>query len=90
MRERIFDARVTSMNGVHEDGPMGVHGRGMALFSIRQNTLSSEVVASGLQLGSAFRVTVDTDALPERADQSTWPQTAKDEEGALSCVRGPP
>lgn len=89
MRERIFDARVTSKLESMKMDRWGVHGRGMALFSIRQNTLSSEVVASGLKLGSAFRVTVDTDALPERADQSTWPQTAKDEEGALSCVRGP-
>ena len=90
MRERIFDARVTSKLESMKMDRWGVHGRGMALFSIRQNTLSSEVVASGLKLGfPAFRVTVDTDALPERADQSTWPQTAKDEEGALSCVRGP-
>ena len=89
MRERIFDARVTSKLETMKMDRWGVHGRGMALFSIRQNTLSSQVVASGPNMGTSIRVTADTDALSERADQSTWPQTAKDESGVLSCVRGP-
>ena len=75
MRERIFDARVTSKLETMKMDRWGVHGRGMALFSIRQNTLSSQVVASGPNMGTSIRVTADTDALSERADQSTWPQT---------------
>ena len=89
MRERIFDARVTSKLESMKMDRWGVHGRGMALFSIRQNCQSSELVASGLNLGSSFRIVADTSTLPERTDQSTWPQTAKDDAGVLSCVRGP-
>lgn len=89
MRERIFDARVTSKLESMKMDRWGVHGRGMALFSIRQNTRSSRVVASGVNLGSSFCIVADTNTLPERADQSTWPQTAKDEQGVLACVRGP-
>lgn len=89
MRERIFDARVTSKLESMKMDKWGVHGRGMALFSIKQNVQSAEVVASGLKLGSSFKVIADTSQLSERADQSTWPQAAKDEDGVLACVRGP-
>ena len=61
----------------------------MALFSIRQNTQTAEVVTSAQGGGSSFRVVVDTAALGERADQSTWPTASKDEDGILSCVKGP-
>ena len=89
MREKIFEARVTSkLETMHMDR-WGVHGRGMALFSIRENTLRSCVIDSGEGLGSVFMVEVDCTSLSERADQSTWPQVARDEEGNLSCVRGP-
>ena len=67
----------------------GVHGRGMALFSIRQNVDDVEVVASGKDLGSSFKVLVNTDVLNERADQSSWPIASKDETGAYHCARGP-
>ena len=89
MRERIFDARVTSKLESMKMDRWGVHGRGMALFSIRQNADSAEVVTSAPGKGSSFRVVVDTERLHERADQSTWPHAAKDEEGVFSCVRGP-
>lgn len=89
MRERIFDARVTSKLESMKMDKWGVHGRGMALFSIKQNTQTAEVVTSGPNLGSAFKVVADTAQLSERADQSTWPQAAKDDDGVLSCVRGP-
>lgn len=89
MRERIFDARVTSKLETMKMDRWGVHGRGMALFSIRQNTRSSQVVASGSGLGSSFKVVVDTSELPERTDQSTWPQVLKNDDGDLACVRGP-
>lgn len=89
MRERIFDARVTSKLESMRMDRWGVHGRGMALFSIRQNAREARVVASGVDLGSSFRILVDTDSLPERADQSTWPHVAKGDDGVLTCVRGP-
>lgn len=89
MRERIFDARVTSKLESMKMDKWGVHGRGMALFSIKQNTISSEVVASGVGCGTSFRICANTASLSERADQSSWPQAAKDENGVLACVRGP-
>ena len=89
MQEHIFEARVTSkLETMHMDR-WGVHGRGMALFSIRENCESARVVASGEGLGSVFSVVADTDVLPERADQSTWPETAKDEEGRVVVTKGP-
>lgn len=89
MHERIFDARVTSKLESMKMDRWGVHGRGMALFSVKQNTREAYVVSSAPGLGSAFRVVVDLDELPERADQSTWPQAAKSEDGTYECVRGP-
>ena len=89
MRDRIFDARVTSKLESMRMDKWGVHGRGMALFSIRQNTQTAEVVTSVQGGGSSFRVVVDTASLGERADQSTWPTASKDEDGILSCVKGP-
>lgn len=89
MRERIFDARVTSKLETMKMDRWGVHGRGMALFSIRQNADIAEVVTSATGRGSSFRVVVDTNRLNERADQSTWPQAAKGDDGVFACVRGP-
>lgn len=89
MQERIFDARVTSKLETMKMDRWGVHGRGMALFSIKQNTRSAEVVESDVGLGSVFRVVVDTTRLKERTDQSTWPQSSKDDSGRYVCVRGP-
>lgn len=89
MQERIFDARVTSKLESMKMDRWGVHGRGMALFSIRQNVDSAAVVSSGEDLGSAFKVEVDTDRLAERADQSTWPQAVKNEDGVYVCAKGP-
>ncbi len=89
MRERIFDARVTSkLETMHVDR-WGVHGRGMALFSIRQNVSSACVVASGQDRGSSFKVTVDSNSLSERADQSTWPIASRDDDGQFACTKGP-
>ncbi|MBE6469557.1 MAG: ATP-binding protein [Coriobacteriaceae bacterium] len=89
MRERIFDARVTSKLETMRMDRWGVHGRGMALFSIRQNARTAEVVASGSDRGSSFRVLVDTETLHERADQSSWPVAERGEDGVYACSRGP-
>ena len=89
MWERVFDARVTSKLESMKMDRWGVHGRGMALFSIRQNTRRAEVVSSAPDRGSAIIVEADTSALSERADQSTWPVAARGEDGVYACVRGP-
>lgn len=89
MHERIFDARVTSKLETMKMDRWGVHGRGMALYSIRENSDEARIVTSAPGMGSSFRVVVDTERLPERADQSTWPQAARDETGAWACIRGP-
>ena len=89
MQDRIFDARVTSKLQSMKMDRWGVHGRGMALFSIKQNACEASVVTSAPGLGSSFRVIFDTDALSERADQSTWPQAVKDDESKYVCARGP-
>ncbi|MCL2402917.1 MAG: ATP-binding protein [Coriobacteriia bacterium] len=89
LANRIFEARVTSkLTSILED-EWGVHGRGMALYSITQNTSKLALCASGTGLGAAFSLEVDTDELKERADQSTWPKIERDDEGGLHCVSGP-
>ncbi len=89
MQDRVFEARVTSkLESVHMDR-WGVHGRGMALYSVKENAESAEVVSSAPGKGSSIRVIADAGRLSERADQSTWPTTGIDENGALACERGP-
>jgi len=91
MQQRVFEARVTSkLDSVHVD-KWGVHGRGMALFSIRENAQSAEVMASGTGLGSSLRVRFCTSELPERSDQSTWPTLVQgtDADEASRSFTGP-
>lgn len=89
MQDRVFEARVTSkLDSVHEDR-WGVHGRGMALFSIRANALSARVAASDVGLGTAVATQFSTARLPERAEQSAWPSVGRDENGEPAIVRGP-
>lgn len=87
LHERVFDARVTSKLDSMQMDRWGVHGRGMALFSIRENALSAQVMASEPGKGCALRVTFDVSALTERADQSTWPQLVRS--AGKETVRGP-
>lgn len=89
MHDRIFDARVTSKLESMKMDRWGVHGRGMALFSIKQNAREATVVTSAPGLGSSFQVIFDTNMLGERTDQSTWPQAVKDDSGKYVCARGP-
>lgn len=75
MHTRIFDARVTSkLDSMHMD-KWGVHGRGMALYSIKETALEASVLVSGIGLGTVINVVFDTTSVKERADQSTWPNT---------------
>ncbi|MDR1015762.1 MAG: ATP-binding protein [Coriobacteriales bacterium] len=85
----VFEPRVTSKLETMLEDEWGVHGRGMALFSIKSNTTRAYVAFSGVGLGSAFAIEADTALLPEKTDQSTFPTVARDEDGALVVVRGP-
>lgn len=89
MREAIFEPRVTSKLETMVMDQWGVHGRGMALYSIKSNSLSSRVVASGVGLGTSFEVVVDLNELSEKADQSSLPRLERDEDGEVTICRGP-
>lgn len=89
LQESVFEARVTSkLDTVHEDR-WGIHGRGMALFSIKQNAEDAHVAASLPDGGASVAVMCRCDAVPERADQSTWPTLATDDEGRQVVGSGP-
>ncbi len=88
MHENVFLPRVTSkLNTSHKDN-WGLHGRGMALFSIKQNAKSAYIKASKKDLGTALVVTTDLDSLGEKSDQSTFPSFILGE-GSQINVRGP-
>lgn len=89
MHERIFEPRVTSKLETMVMDKWGVHGRGMALYSIKANTDEAQVAVSGLELGSSLVVRADLDELAEKTDQSSMPVIAKDEDGGLVVVSGP-
>lgn len=89
MHRLIFEPRVTSKLDSMIIDHWGVHGRGMALYSIRENTRNARVVSSDIGKGSSLFVDVDLGNLPEKRDQSTWPEIARGEEGELKVVRGP-
>ena len=87
MHSRVFDARVTSkLDTVHMDR-WGIHGRGMALYSIAQNANEAAVVDSNVGLGTSIIASFDVNQIGERADQSSWP-TVKASGGSYE-VRGP-
>jgi len=89
MIERVFEPRVTSKLDSMVVDQWGVHGRGMALFSIRSNATVARIAASDSHKGASVLVEADTTALAERADQSTWPTVDHSETGAWTAVRGP-
>ena len=88
MHEHIFEPRVTSkLDTAHRD-KWGIHGRGMALFSVALNSESARVVTSDENLGCSIAVQSDSAKLPEKADQSSFPQFELEEDGKVN-VRGP-
>lgn len=88
LQEAIFEPRVTSKLDTYHMDRWGIHGRGMALFSIRTNAESARVVASAPGLGTSIAVVTDTRSLPERAEQSALPHFVKGEDGR-NLMRGP-
>ena len=88
LHQLVFEPRVTSkLDTMHMD-KWGVHGRGMALYSIKVNAESAEVFRSRIKGGSSFKVRTDTRKLPERSDQSTFPQLSFNEKGNV-VIKGP-
>lgn len=88
MHERIFEPRVTSkLDSMHLD-KWGVHGRGMALYSIAVNAKTAHITASNVGLGSSFVVETDLTHVGEKTDQSSFPVFELTDVGSVS-VRGP-
>ncbi len=70
----VFKPYVTSkINNVIKDN-FGVHGRGMALYSIKVNSLNANICYSKKNCGCALKVITDTKKLPEKSDQSSFPK----------------
>lgn len=84
----IFEPFVTSkLDTFHEDR-WGVHGRGMALYSIKENVDEAEVIYSHKDAGTALGVNALTTNLNERIDQSTLPYIHTSDQGE-QIMRGP-
>lgn len=89
MHERVFEPRVTSKLDSMVMDTWGVHGRGMALYSIRSNARDASVVASAPRLGSALSVVIDLETLPEKTDQSSMPVLEREKDGSYHVASGP-
>ncbi len=87
--DRIFEPRVTSKLDTMTMDDWGVHGRGMALYSIRENAQRAQCMASVEGKGSLFLADFDCSQTPEKKDQSTSPLLLKDDDGAWSIGPGP-
>ncbi|MBS6941725.1 MAG: sensor histidine kinase [Slackia piriformis] len=87
MQDVVFEPRVTSKLDSFSEDEWGVHGRGMALYSIRENAEEARVCASLPGKGSALRVSFLVSAVKERKDQSTLPTLASD--GDRRWILGP-
>lgn len=88
LQSLVFEPRVTSkLDSVHLD-KWGVHGRGMALYSIATNAEAAYVAASAPGLGTSLCVETDLRKVGERADQSCFPTFTQTDEGTVS-IRGP-
>lgn len=86
--ERIFEPRVTSkLDSAHMD-KWGMHGRGMALYSISVNAEEARVLQSEPGLGTSLTVATDTESLAEKVDQSTFPRFEQEPSGSWA-MRGP-
>lgn len=88
LHERIFEPRVTSKLDSVKNDAWGIHGRGMALYSIAVNAEKAYVHASEPGKGSSLVVLLNPGKVKEKADQSTFPQFQIHPENGLQ-VRGP-
>ncbi len=81
VHEAVFEPRVTSKIKQIIEDRYGVHGRGMALYSIRSSPANLELLHSAHALGSIFKMEIDTAKLSEKKDQSSYPKIKKGEDG---------
>jgi hypothetical protein len=88
LHNRVFEPRVTSKLEKLITDRYGIHGRGMALFSISEVADEVELVFSSPGRGSVFRVETSTGLLNEKKDQSTYP-TIKYRKGEPIIIKGP-
>ena len=88
MHSLVFEPRVTSKLDTSHMDAWGLHGRGMALFSISQNSESARVAASAKGMGCSISVQTDTRKLGEKTDQSSFPRFLMGENGHVN-IRGP-
>lgn len=88
MHSHIFEPRVTSKLDSMRLDNWGVHGRGMALYSIAANANNAYVAESAKGKGSAIVVESDTTKLKEKADQSSFPVFILGSDNKVA-VRGP-
>ncbi len=89
LHRKIFEARVTSKVEDLVEDRFGVHGRGMALFSIKKVADDIELLRSEEGRGSIIHARIDTTKIPEKKDQSTFPRFECDEKGAIAIAGGP-
>ncbi len=88
LQDKVFEPRVTSKLETMVMDTWGVHGRGMALFSIKSNVSVARIASSASHKGTSILISSDAASLAERADQSSWPTLERDEAGMLRVVRG--
>lgn len=88
LHETVFEAFVTSKLDTFNHDRWGVHGRGMALYSIAQNSKQACILESLPGEGSVFHVKAALDHPGEKKDQSTFPTLIKTESGGQQ-LRGP-
>jgi len=86
LQEKIFEPRVTSKLDKFIIDEYGVHGRGMALYSISMCSHPS-IINSHPGRGTVLMATIDTAKLPEASDQSSIPKLKQTKKGIE--VQGP-
>lgn len=88
LHDLVFHPRVTSkLDTVHLD-KWGIHGRGMALYSIRERCEEARVCQSAPRLGTSVITKSRIADLPEKSDQSTFPTFTLEANGTVK-ISGP-
>lgn len=88
MHRLVFEPRVTSKLDTSHMDAWGLHGRGMALYSIAENSEQAYVVDSSPDMGCSIRIETNLSKLPEKTDQSSFP-TFEMSDGNEVKIRGP-
>lgn len=74
MHDAVFRSRVTSKLDSSTLDRWGIHGRGMALYSISVNADEAMIQCSERGIGTSVKMVTDIRHLPEKTDQSTFPR----------------